>query len=51
VNALNRGVYNSSNSYDNRKSTNIVNINSTIISQKTLNDEILPALRWQERRR
>jgi len=50
VNALNRGVYNSNNSYDNRQSSTIV-INAPVMTQKVWNDEIAPVMRRAERRR
>jgi len=50
VNALNSGVYNSNNSYDNRRSNTIV-INTAVMTQKAYRDEILPVMRAAERRR
>jgi hypothetical protein len=52
VNALNQGAYtNNSYSYDNRQSSSQINIYSTVISKKTLDDEIIPALELRERMR
>jgi hypothetical protein len=49
VNALNQGTNNYS--YDNSQSqNNTIVINTTLLSQKTLRDDIEPALRWQQRR-
>jgi len=50
VNALNSGMYNSNNSYDNRQTSTIV-INTSIMTQKAFRDEIEPILRRAERRR
>jgi len=50
VNALNSGMYNSNNSYDNRQTSTIV-INTSIMTQKAYRDEIEPILKRAERRR
>ncbi|MDR0517199.1 MAG: hypothetical protein LBH25_09175 [Fibromonadaceae bacterium] len=51
VNALNSGHTYNANSYDNRQSnSNTIVINTTLLSQKTLRDDVQPALRWQQRR-
>jgi hypothetical protein len=51
VEALNSGIYNNNYSYDNRQTqSSTIVIHAALLSQKTLRDEIQPALRWQQRR-
>jgi hypothetical protein len=50
VNSLNRGPYNTNN-YDIRRSTSTTIIQTSIMTQKTYRDEILPVMRRNERRR